>query len=43
MLTDIINEFCNTMNQNGYKCGVYSNSDWLNNRINVSFRDLSWP
>lgn len=35
LLTNIINEFCSTMNRNGYKCGIYSNANWLNNRINV--------
>lgn len=35
LLTDIINDFCNRMNNNGYTCGVYSSSNWLNNRINA--------
>ena len=50
LLTNIINSFCSTMNNNGYKCGVYSNSNWLNNRINVkdvatnhAVWDAEWP
>ena len=35
LLTNIINEFCNEINNNGYTCGFYSNSNWLLNRINV--------
>lgn len=36
MLTDIINDFCGTMNNNNYTCGIYSNSNWLTGRVNVS-------
>ena len=36
LLTNIINYFCSRMNNNGYTCGLYSNSNWLSNRINVS-------
>ena len=36
LLTDIINSFCSTMNKNGYTCGVYSNSNWLTNKINAT-------
>lgn len=34
-LTDIINRFCNTMNNNGHKCGLYASQNWLDNKINV--------
>lgn len=50
LLTSIINEFCNTMKNKGYKCGVYSSTNWLNNRINAtdvvknhSIWDAEWP
>lgn len=36
LLTNIINEFCNTMTKNGYKCGLYASTNWLNNRINAT-------
>lgn len=35
LLTDIINDFCSRMNSNGYKCGLYANSTWLYDKINV--------
>ena len=35
MLTNIINDFCNRMNNSGYKCGLYASRSWLTDKINV--------
>ena len=33
ILTDIADNFCNIVSNNGYKCGVYANKNWLNNYL----------
>ena len=37
VLTNMINKFCGTMKNNGNRCGVYANQNWLNNRIYVNY------
>lgn len=42
-LTNYMNTFCDMLESAGYKTGIYSNVDWLNNYVNfndVSKRDL---
>ena len=38
-LTNIINTFCNTIKNAGYKVGVYANLNWLENKIERIIRD----
>ena len=33
VLTEIANNFCNIISNNGYKCGVYANKNWLYNYL----------
>lgn len=35
LLTNMINRFCQKMNNNNHKCGVYSSSSWLTSNLNV--------
>ncbi len=37
--TEIINTFCEKIQKNGYKTGVYANLNWLNNKIENSIKD----
>ena len=37
ILTDIADNFCNIVSNNGYKCGVYANKNWLNNYLDNAF------
>ena len=36
LLTDIINTFCNKIEENGYKVGIYASTSWLNHKIDAS-------
>ena len=38
-LTNIINTFCNTIKNAGYKVGVYANLNWLENKIEKTIKD----
>ena len=38
-LTNIINTFCNTIKNAGYRVGVYANLNWLENKIERIIRD----
>ena len=38
-LTNIINTFCNTIKNAGYKVGVYANLNWLGNKIEKTIKD----
>ena len=38
-LTNIINTFCNTIKNAGYKVGVYGNLNWLENKIEKTIKD----
>ena len=38
-LTNIINTFCNTIKNAGYKVGVYTNLNWLENKIEKTIKD----
>ena len=38
-LTNIINTFCNTIKNAGYKVGVYANLNWLENKIEKIIKD----
>lgn len=38
-LTNIINTFCNTIKNAGYRVGVYANLNWLENKIEKIIRD----
>lgn len=38
-LTNIINTFCNTIKNAGYKVGIYANLNWLENKIERIIRD----
>lgn len=33
-LTSVVNHFCTTIENNGYRCGVYASSTWLNDHLN---------
>ena len=35
LLTNMVNRFCSKLNKQGYKCGVYSSSYWLDYNLNV--------
>ena len=37
VLTDIANNFCNIVSNNGYNCGVYANKNWLNNYLDNNY------
>ena len=34
-LTNIANKFCSIIESNGYGCGIYANTSWLNNNLNT--------
>ena len=36
-LTAIANKYCDIIQANGYKCGVYANKNWLNNHLNNAY------
>lgn len=38
-LTNIINTFCNTIKNAGYKVGVYASLNWLENKIEKTIKD----
>ena len=38
-LTNIINTFCNTIKNAGYKVGVYASFNWLENKIEKTIKD----
>ena len=38
-LTNIINTFCNTIKNAGYRVGVYANLNWLENKIEKTIKD----
>lgn len=38
-LTNIINTFCNTIKNAGYKVGAYANLNWLENKIEKTIKD----
>ena len=38
-LTNIINTFCNTIKNAGYKVGVYANLNWLENKLEKTIKD----
>ena len=38
-LTNIINTFCNTIKNAGYKVGVYANLNWLENKIEKTIKE----
>ncbi len=42
-LTKAADTFCNIMNQNGYTCGVYSNTNWLNNNLDSKYLASKYP
>jgi len=37
VLTGIASNFCNILSQNGYKCGIYANKNWLNNYLDSGY------
>lgn len=34
-LTSVVNYFCSTIENNGYRCGVYASAKWLNEHLNA--------
>lgn len=38
-LTNIINTFCNTVKNAGYKVGIYASLNWLNNKIEKQIKE----
>lgn len=38
-LTNIINTYCNTIKNAGYRVGIYANLNWLNNKIEASVQE----
>lgn len=34
-LTNIANKFCSIIESNGYGCGIYANTSWLNNKLDT--------
>lgn len=36
-LTQVADTFCSVMNNNGYSCGVYSNTNWLNFNLDSNY------
>lgn len=36
-LTAIADKYCDIIQANGYKCGVYANKNWLNNHLNNAY------
>lgn len=37
-LTNIITTYCNTIKNAGFRCGVYANLNWLNNKIETQIK-----
>lgn len=38
-LTNIINTYCNTIKNSGFRCGVYASLSWLNNKIESQIKN----